>query len=162
MLEDIPALTEYYVSFLCARFGIVPKSASPEFWDIMSVYQWPGNVRELIQSLEKALISAKDEPILFPKHLPTYIRIQVARNSFSKKPASQGQPEMRSSAPKVPPKLKEIRKAAVSEAEQQYLKDLLSFVGGDNDKACRISGLSRSRFYTLLRKYRPADGRRPA
>jgi DNA-binding NtrC family response regulator len=66
---------------------------------------------------------------------------------------------MRSSDPKVPPKLKEIRKAAVSEAEQQYLKDLLSFVGGDNDKACRISGLSRSRFYTLLRKYRPADGR---
>jgi two-component system NtrC family response regulator len=162
ILEDIPALTEYYVSALCARFGIVPKGASPEFWDIVSEYQWPGNVRELIQALEKALISAKDEPILFPKHLPTYIRIQVARNSFPKKPASQGQPEMRSSAPKAPPKLKEIRKAAVSEAEQRYLKDLISFVGGDNDKACRISGLSRSRFYTLLRKYRPADGRRPA
>jgi two-component system NtrC family response regulator len=162
ILEDIPALTEYYVSSLCARFRIVPKGASPEFWDIMSEYKWPGNVRELIQALEKALISAKDEPILFPKHLPTYIRIQVARNSFPKKPASQGQSEMRSSAPKVPPKLKEIRKAAVSEAERRYLKDLISFVGGDNDQACRISGLSRSRFYTLLRKYRPADGRRPA
>ncbi|MCK7480223.1 MAG: hypothetical protein M0C28_25395 [Candidatus Moduliflexus flocculans] len=32
-------------------------------------------MRELIQALEKALISAKEEPILFPKHLPTYIRI---------------------------------------------------------------------------------------
>ncbi len=161
ILEDIPALTEYYVSSLCARFGIVPKGASPEFWDIVSEYQWPGNVRELIHALEKALISAKDEPILFPKHLPTYIRIQVARNSFLKKPAGQGEPESQTSAPKVPPKLKEIRKAAVSEAERRYLKDLSSFVGGDNDKACRISGLSRSRFYTLLRKHRPADGRRP-
>jgi DNA-binding NtrC family response regulator len=100
--------------------------------------------------------------MLFPKHLPTYIRIHVARNSFPKKLAGQGQPEIPSSVPKVPPNLKEIRKAAVSEAEQQYLKNLLSFVGGDIKKACRISGLSRSRFYTLLRKFRPTDGRWPA
>ncbi|MCJ7644324.1 MAG: sigma-54 dependent transcriptional regulator [Candidatus Aminicenantes bacterium] len=161
ILEDVQELTEYYMNALCERFGIESKGASPDFWDIVTEYNWPGNVRELIQALEKALLSAKDEPIMFPKHLPTYIRIQVARNSFPKKPASPGKPEIRSSVPKVPPKLKEIRKAAVSEAEQRYLKDLISFVGGDNNKACRISGLSRSRFYTLLRKYRPADGRRP-
>jgi DNA-binding NtrC family response regulator len=143
---------------LCERFGIEAKRASPEFWEVVTEYKWPGNVRELIQALEKALLSAKDEPILFPKHLPTYIRIQVARSSFPKKPASQGEPEIRSSVPKVPPKLKEIRKAAVSEAEKQYLKDLISFAGGDKNKACRISGLSRSRFYTLLKKYRPTDG----
>ena len=59
ILEDIQELTEYYMSTLCARFGIVPKSASPEFWDIVTEYQWPGNVRELIQALEKALISAQ-------------------------------------------------------------------------------------------------------
>jgi two-component system NtrC family response regulator len=158
ILEDVQELTEYYMNALCERFGIESKGASPEFWDVVTEYKWPGNVRELIQALEKALLSAKDEPMLFPKHLPTYIRIQVARNSFPKKPASQGKPEIRSSVPKVPPKLKEIRKAAVSEAEQQYLKDLISFAGGDNNKACRISGLSRSRFYTLLRKYRPTDG----
>ena len=162
ILEDIKELTVFYMNALCERFGIESKGASPEFWDVVTEYKWPGNVRELIQALEKALLSAKDEPILFPKHLPTYIRIQVARNSFHKRPAGQGKPEIRSSVPKVPPKLKEIRKAAVSEAEQRYLKDLISFVGGDNNKACRISGLSHSRFYTLLRKYRPADGRWPA
>ncbi len=156
LLEDIKKLTVFYMNDLCERFGIEPKGASPEFWDVVAGYNWPGNVRELIQALEKALLSAKDEPMLFPKHLPTYIRIQVARNSFPKKPASQGKPEIRSSVPKVPSKLKEIRNAAVSEAEQQYLKDLISFVGGDTNKACRISGLSRSRFYTLLRKHRPA------
>jgi two-component system NtrC family response regulator len=161
LLEDIKELTVFYMNALCERFGIESKGASPEFWDVVTEYKWPGNVRELIQALEKALLSAKDEPMLFPKHLPTYIRIQVARNSFPKKPVSPGKPEIRSSFPKVPPKLKEIRKAAVSEAEQQYLKDLISFVGGDNNKACRISGLSRSRFYTLLRKFRPTDGRRP-
>jgi two-component system NtrC family response regulator len=162
LLEDIKKLTGFYMNALCERFGIEFKGASPEFWDIVTEYKWPGNVRELIQALEKALLSSKDEPILFPKHLPTYIRIQVARNSFHKRPAGQDKPEIRSSVPKVLPPLKEIRKTAVSGAEQQYLTDLISFVGGDNNKACRISGLSRSRFYTLLRKYRPADGRRPA
>ena len=161
LLEDIKKITVFYMNDLCERFGIVPKGASPEFWDIVTGYKWPGNVRELIQALEKALLSAKDEPILFPKHLPTYIRVHAARNSFPKKPAGQGKPEIRSSVPKVPPKLKEIRKTAVSEAEQKYLTDLISFAGGDNNKACRISGLSRSRFYTLIRKYRPTDGRWP-
>jgi two-component system NtrC family response regulator len=157
--EDIKKLTSFYMNDLCERFGIVAKRASPEFWEIVTDYQWPGNVRELIQALEKALLSAKEEPMLFPKHLPTYIRIQVARSSFPQKPASQERPQKRSGVPKGPPKLKELRKAAVSEAERKYLKDLISFVGGDKNKACRISGLSRSRFYTLLRKYRPADGR---
>ena len=159
LLEDIKELTVFYMNALCERFGIVPKGASPEFRDVVTAYKWPGNVRELIQALEKALLSAKDEPMLFPKHLPTYIRIQVARDSFPKKPAGQGQLEIPSSVPEVPSKLKEIRKAAVSEAEQQYLKDLISFVGGDINKACRISGLSRSRFYTLLRKHQPTDER---
>jgi len=161
LLEDIKKLTVFYMNALCERFEIEAKGASPEFWDVVTEYKWPGNVRELIQALEKVLLSAKDEPILFPKHLPTYIRIQVVRNSFHKRPAGQGKPEIHASVPKVPPKLKAVRKAAVSEAEQQYLKDLISFVGGNIDKACRISGLSRSRFYTLLRKYRPTDGRWP-
>jgi two-component system NtrC family response regulator len=102
--------------------------------------------------LEKALISAKEEPMLFPKHLPTYIRIHVARSAFPPKQARPGESEMRPDVPKTPPQLKEIRKAAVDEAERRYLKDLISYAGGDKKEACRISGLSRSRFYTLLRK----------
>ena len=156
---DIPKLTTFYIKDLCERFGIAAKGASPEFWQIVSAYTWPGNVRELIQALEKALISAKDEPMLFPKHLPTYIRIFVARSAFPERVAGQEKPGISSSFPKAPPKLKEIRKAAVSDAERQYLKDLISFAGGDNNKACRISGLSRSRFYTLLRKHRPDAAR---
>ena len=159
--EDIKELTTFYMNDLCKRFGIVAKRASSEFWEIVTAYPWPGNVRELIQALEKALLSAKEEPMLFPKHLPTYIRIRVARSYYPQKPAGPGKPAIRSSVPQVPPKLKEIRQAAVSEAERKYLKDLIFYSGGDNNKACRISGLSRSRFYTLLRKYRLADARQP-
>ncbi len=152
--EDIEKLTLFYMNDLCERFGIVPKGASPEFWTIVTKYPWPGNVRELIQALEKALLSAKEEPMLFPKHLPTYIRIQVARSIFPRKPAIPGKPEMRPGVPPAPLKMKEIRNLAIAEAERQYLRDLISSAGGDKNEACRLSGLSRSRFYTLLRKYR--------
>jgi len=153
--EDINKIATFYLNDLCERYGIVPKRASPEFWETVTAYAWPGNVRELIQALEKALISAKEEPMLFPKHLPTYIRIHVARRLFPGKSAGREKPGLSPGIPKEPPNLKEIRKAAVSDAEQQYLKDLISFAGGDNSEACRISGLSRSRFYALLRKFRP-------
>ena len=156
MLEDIRKMTVYYMNSLCERFGIEAKGASPEFWDIMTAYLWPGNVRELIQALEKALLSAKEEPSLFPKHLPTYIRIQVARNSFHKPTIPLRPGEQRPSVPGRPPELKAIRTAAVSEAEQRYLKDLIYFAGGNQAKACRLSGVSPSRFYTLLRKHRPS------
>jgi two-component system NtrC family response regulator len=158
---DIKKLTIHYMNDLCKRFGIIAKRASPEFWETVNAYPWPGNVRELIQALEKALISAKEEPMLFPKHLPTYIRIYVARSSFPEKPASPLKPGIRAGVPDVPPQLKEIRRAAVADAERRYLKDLLSYSGGDKTKACRISGLSRSRFYTLLRRCRPADVHQP-
>jgi two-component system NtrC family response regulator len=159
MPEDIKKLTASYMGDLCERFGIAAKGASPEFWDVVTEYRWPGNVRELIQAMEKALLSAKDEPMLFPKHLPTYIRIQVARGAFPNAPAGAAPSRGLSDASKAPPQLKDFRKAAVSEAEQQYLKALISYAGGDNGKACRLSGLSRSRFYTLLRKYKAADAR---
>ena len=85
--EDLRELTLHYMGTLCRRFGLEPKEFSQEFWSTISNYKWPGNVRELIQALEKALLAAKEEPILYPLHLPTYIRIQVARNGVEKKPA---------------------------------------------------------------------------
>jgi two-component system NtrC family response regulator len=154
---DIPKLTAFYIKDLCERFGIVVKGASPEFCQIMSAYPWPGNVREMIQALEKALISAKEEPVLFPKHLPTYIRICVARSAFPGRPLSPEKPGQGPGVPAAPPKLKEIRQATVADAERRYLKELIAYAGGDKNEACRISGLSRSRFYTLLKKYRPDD-----
>jgi len=159
IVGDIPKLTTFYIKDLCERFRIDPKGGSPEFCQIMSAYPWPGNVREMIQALEKALISAKEEPVLFPKHLPTYIRIFVARSAFPVRLLSPEKPGQRPGVPASPPKLKEIRQAAAAEAERRYLKDLIAYAGGDKNEACRISGLSRSRFYTLLKKYRPDDAR---
>jgi two-component system, NtrC family, response regulator len=153
-IEDIKELTLHYMGALCQRFGIEPKGFSPEFWNTISNYKWPGNVRELIQALEKALLAAKEEPILYPLHLPTYIRIQVARNGVQKKPVNQELPETGTTITPTLLTLKEFHQTTVSAAEKQYFRDLMISVAGNIDEACRISGLSRSRLYALLKKYR--------
>ncbi len=152
--EDIQDLTVYYVNKLCERFGREVKGYSPEFMEVLRSYAWPGNVRELIQALEKALVSAKDDPILYPRHLPDHVRIQVAQNVLRRKTdaGDSSAADVQGFSPTLP--LQEVRDAAIFEAERKYFRDILGHTAGNVTEACRISGLSRSRFYSLLKKYR--------
>jgi two-component system NtrC family response regulator len=148
--EDIPDLIAHYAAKLCERYGIEPKEFSPDFYDTLMTYPWPGNVRELIHALERALLNGRYERILFPKHLPIHIRAQIARSSVDEKGAS----EVRGvEAPRVLPRIQEARDRAIAEVEKKYLKDLIALTRGDIKEACRLSGLSRSRLYLLLKKY---------
>ena len=152
-LEDVRELTRYYASKLCEDYGIVDKSISPEVFDVLARYQWPGNVRELVHSLERAISAAMEDPVLFSMHLPIHIRVGVARASVTSRAVAVGSGEDNLHDPKPLPKLQEFRETTIMEAEQQYLKDLLRLTGGNVPKACHISGLSRSRLYSLLKKY---------
>ena len=138
---------------LCQRFGLKPKEFSQEFWSTISNYKWPGNVRELIQALEKALLAAKEEPILYPLHLPTYIRIQVARNGVEKKPDLPGKDGDRPGGHRGPALVERSSHGRRSGGGKAIFAGPDRLVAGNIDEACRISGLSRSRLYTLLRKH---------
>ncbi len=154
MKEDIKGLAIHYVVKFCEQYGVPMKSFSPEFHEVLLAYDWPGNVRELIQALEKAIVGAMDEPVLFPRHLPEHIRIQLARTSVLKRKA----PEAR--APEAPAgarelgSMKDFRESGLARLENEYLASLMKAANGNISEACRISGLSRSRLYTLLKKYR--------
>jgi transcriptional regulator of acetoin/glycerol metabolism len=54
------------------------------------------------------------------------------------------------------PKLRELREDVFFRAEYLYLSNLVSLTGRNIRKACELSGLSRSRLYTLLKKYQIA------
>ncbi len=149
--EDIQELTNHYLKRHSKKYGIKPKRVSAAFRDILLQYSWPGNVREIIHALESALAVAHDSPILVPKHLPYHIHVHVKRAAAAKK---QVQPEtIVVSGDNSLPSLKDVREEAVSEIEEQYLKELLRQAKSDIKTACRVSGLSRSRLYALLKKY---------
>jgi two-component system NtrC family response regulator len=158
--DDIKELALFHTAQVCDKWGIGLKGFAPEFLKALMVYDWPGNVRELFNTMDGALAEARYEPTLFPKHLPSQIRIKLARAAVRKE-NSLSYPN-RLNRPHRPdelaidqglPKLRDFRQAAVDEAEKQYLVELMSLTGGKVQEACRIAELSLPRLYALLKKY---------
>ena len=152
-LQDIKDLTIHYMVKICESYGIETKGFSADFFQTLGNYGWPGNIRELIHSMEHVIANAKFEPTLFPRHLPDKIRIQIARTSVRKKGTDKTSGREGVLTPKKIDTLQSVREAAVSSAEKGYLNALLSYTKKDINEACRISNLSRSRLYHLLKKY---------
>lgn len=152
--EDIKSTVSYYVPKICERLGIGIKEISLEFYDTLLRYDWPGNVRELVSSLERSLVVARGEQILLPQHLPTYLRVHIARGSVR---LTAGMSSVRLGPASTDltslPTLQAAREAAVEQAEREYLEQLLQLSNGDIKQACSICRLSRSRLYTLLKKH---------
>ncbi len=148
--EDIKELVMHYIARHCEQRGIGLKGYSPEFLEALTVYPWPGNVRELLHALERALSAAYNEPTLFPKHLPEDIRIYLASSSLVKNgsPPTGPLPSLREGD--ALPFLKDHREMR----DRQYLEALMSQTDGSIKDACRISGVSRSRLYELLKRHR--------
>ncbi|MBF0496915.1 MAG: sigma-54-dependent Fis family transcriptional regulator [Deltaproteobacteria bacterium] len=155
---DIKELVLHYVPKLCERFGIPVKATPPDFLETLAAYNWPGNVRELINALETTIIAAKGDISLFPNHLPINIRIEAARFALQKD-SIENITQLDRLTPdysrketydkdNLPP-LREARAAF----EKQYLQDVMQIAARDTDKAAKISGISRSRLYVLLKKY---------
>ena len=143
--EDIPELALFYTAKLSSRYGITNKNISPEFFESISAYEWPGNVRELINTLESAIATAFNEQMLYPKHLPTNIRLSLTYGACAK---------TKEEAPPQPlPTLKNVRESAVLESECQYLRKLTLLAKGNIREGCRVSGLSRPQLYAQLRKH---------
>ena len=61
--EDIPALTEYFISRAKRQAGRPIKGIASEALDFLTSYTWPGNVRELENIIKRAAIVAKRDII---------------------------------------------------------------------------------------------------
>lgn len=148
--EDIRALAHHHIDRFCDQYRLPSKGFSPEFIDMLTLYPWPGNVREFVNTLDRTLATARHEHTLYPKHLPSHIRVQVRRSEMENDAAAQNG-EIAHAVKRLP-KLNEYRDSVYAEAEKQYLHNLMDMTRGDIADACRISGLSQSRLYALLKK----------
>ena len=148
--EDIKELARYHIDKFCHQFGLPSKGFSPEFLETLISYPWPGNVREFVNTLERSLTTARFDQTLYPKHLPSHVRVQVRRaemeagTSTSKDEPTQVIHNL--------PKLQEYRDTIYAQAEKDYLQELMGLTRDNIPEACRISGLSQSRLYALLKK----------
>lgn len=150
---DIEAITKHYMAKFCEQYGIEEKNFSPDLFDVLTSYDWPGNVRELINTVERSFTVAHYEPTLFPMHLPTDIRIKLARKSTSQAALAQRNAQENNTPSETLPKLHDFREAAINKSEKEYLENLMSITEGNIKKSCQISGIQRARLYELFKKY---------
>ncbi|MCD6390159.1 MAG: sigma-54-dependent Fis family transcriptional regulator [Desulfobulbaceae bacterium] len=155
---DIKEISIHYLSRLSQKYGIDPKGFAPDFFSAIISYHWPGNVRELINTLETTLNNALYEPILYSRHLPDNIRIHLLRSSVGKKEAPfKAKPEETTvsveESDQALPVFKQYRDQALALAEKEYFQRLIRQTRGNIKEACKLSGLGRTRLYTLMKKH---------
>ena len=155
-VPDIKELTRHHLKRLGQSYGITAPTISDDCLHALEQYNWPGNIRELMNAVEEALNTAEFEQTLYPHHLPIHIRAMITRISVTAvSPLSQGN---------LPDddlnvnngrwlKLNTFRTCM----EGHYLERLLAFTHGSRKEACRISGLSRTRLFELLKKHGMAN-----
>jgi len=164
--EDIRALSVFRVSQLCEQYGMEPKNFGSDFHSVLASHKWPGNVRELFNILERAVVSAGDEKTLYAMHLPREIRILLAKAQIERMTGSEivsetEDPRSIEPAEKIGqgifedifeqelPTLRDFK----GMAEKIYLGELIRQCDGDLAEILKVSKLSRSHFYSLLKKY---------
>ncbi len=160
-IEDMAELVLYYTELIARRYGYPQKGFSPEFIKVLCRYDWPGNIRELLNVMENAISTAKDEPILFPIHLPEQIRVSIARASLTGELKNGGHASVSKYMQTAPifnsandlPTFRAYREDLLSRAEKEYFKQLIVQTKGNIKDACKMADLGRTRLYTLLKKH---------
>ncbi|MCG8472031.1 MAG: sigma-54 dependent transcriptional regulator [Desulfobacterales bacterium] len=152
--DDIPLLAQHHTQRLAALYGLPDKRFEPGFFDMLKRCPWPGNVRELFNVVEHAFFASAERPAVHVMDLPQEIRIEVAKLSVEEGAPRQA-PESPPSEPnpsffsKGEPSIKEVR----NRVESTYLKQLIRHTQGCVLRMLRISGLSRSHLYAMLKRY---------
>ena len=137
------------MSEICTRYGLGQKGVSADYYDVLLNYDWPGNVRELFNTVDSSVSSSKNEPTIYPMHLPPEIRIRVARKTLGSTHRGKGSDKKGLPLPHNISPLREYRDLM----DKQYLQELMHLSDGNIKEACSLSGLSRSRLYALLQKH---------
>ncbi len=145
-ISDIKNLLGQGIANYCERNGIEIKGYSPEFLEALTVYSWPGNIREFFNVLERTLAVAVYDPTLYPFHLPSQIRLSAISRKDSDR---QNQTSLGGVSDSGFPTFREYK----ARMESHYLKNLLAETNGKRAEAVKKSGLSRSQFFNLLKKY---------
>lgn len=145
--DDVPALSAHIVAEQCKLCGVETKGFASDFHEALCAYDWPGNVRELVSAIESSVVRAGGEPALYATHLPTHIRVRMARADYPAEPEPAPRSDDALAGPLSP--FKEMHE----DFEKRYLEKLVESAGSDIEAACEISGLSRGHIYALLRKH---------
>lgn len=139
--EDIPFLTEYFISQFNRQFRKCIKKADPEAKNLLMDYRWPGNIRELRNVIERAVILESDV-ILHTDSLPQEI---ASANGNGFNPAFR----QTLAAGQVP----ETINISLYEIEKQAIIQALDSEGNNQTRAAKLLGITRDTLRYKVKKF---------
>jgi nitrogen regulation protein NR(I) len=144
--EDIPALTNHFVTRLAREFKKGNIILPEESMDLLVKYNWPGNVRELENALKKAVLLCRAN-IITPELIQNEMNLIATTYPTSDK-VSTGL---------IPQNLEEfdghLYKHVIEQAEKELITKALAHCKGNNARTSRLLGISRAMLYERMEKF---------
>jgi transcriptional regulator with GAF, ATPase, and Fis domain len=137
--EDILPLADYFIEKFNSKLDREVKHIDSRVKDILVSYDWPGNIRELENLIERIVLMAGGDTIIF-EDIPPEWKSAAEAISLSQK-AGQKRP------------FKDFVKSHMEEVEKQSIIQCLEEVGGNVTKAAQRLGLSRKGLQLKMIKY---------
>lgn len=137
--EDIPLLARSFFNRILLKSGKQIRGISSRAMGLLMQYRWPGNVRELRSAMEFAFVTTGQGGVIEPENLPRNIRCNESR--VSPQPGAS---------------------LTLNTLKKQRLIAALQDAGGNQSRAARLLGISRTSVWNQLRKYdlTPTDFRK--
>jgi len=150
--NDIPLLTEYFLTRFTNEAGIQNPGIAEEAKTMLNNHSWPGNVRELANIIQKALIFNRGAP-LSPEDIDQAIREKIPsddpgennRNHILKQFVRQELSHKTG---------KNMFDSCMDRFASIVVSEALNLTGGNRSKAAKLLGLSRPTLHSKIEKYR--------
>jgi len=128
--EDIPLLIDLFFEQFCVKHKRRRKRMSPEAMQLCQRFPWPGNVRQLRNNVERLVITCK-ETVVETGALPAFLRDQDrTQTTFMVRPGTP-----------------------LAEVEKMLIRQTLTHVTKNRDRAAAALGISRRALQYKLRHY---------
>ena len=121
-IEDLPLLTQHFITTLAAEMGLSPMHFSEAQMEVLQAYGWPGNVRELKNVIERCLL------------------LNMTPSQCLGAADARGMPTQTQT---------DDSELSLEEVEKRHILNVLEQEGGNKSAAARRLGVSRK---TLERK----------
>ncbi|MFP4152724.1 MAG: sigma-54-dependent transcriptional regulator [Alkalispirochaeta sp.] len=129
--EDIPHLTEYFLSEFSSAHGKPVTAVSGEVMDLFFRYPWPGNVRELKNAINYGVAITSDSTIGI-EDLPPSVLAEQTTTGAAAVPQPRGKKE---------------------ESERELISRTLADCRWNKKRTAEILGISRKTLYAKIERY---------
>ncbi|HEY1695652.1 MAG TPA: sigma 54-interacting transcriptional regulator [Polyangiaceae bacterium] len=156
---EIEPLAREFIRAACAELGRKPVPAlRPEALLMLQGYAWPGNVRELKNFVDRAVLVAPGAEIS-PEHLPIQrmaATLPLHRIGSTSIPPPPGAPQTGRATP-----LPTLPPPSSGDPERDRILAVLAECGGNQSRAARALGISRTTLVSRLDDYGIPRPRKP-